>query len=123
MLIVKSGQWQITLNDGAHAQSVTLGPQDMLSVPAGSWRRFQLLEAGENTATAGTGELLVVNGENGRFAWSGHRKLESAFDAGWMLSTQRLSRPSCGDGHRNRGRLIFCAVHGSGGGMSSAHQH
>ena len=94
MLIVKSGQWQITLNDGADAQSVTLGPQDMLSVPAGSWRRFQLLKAGENAATAGTGELLVVNRGDGRvrLEWA-PEVVESAFDAGWMLDPNGYLAP------------------------------
>ena len=94
VLIVKSGQWQITLNDGADAQSVTLGPQDMLSVPAESWRGFQLLEAGENGATAGTGDLLVVNSGDGRvrLEWA-PEVVEAAFDAGWMLDANGYLAP------------------------------
>jgi mannose-6-phosphate isomerase-like protein (cupin superfamily) len=94
VLIVKSGQWQVTLNEGADAQSVTLGPQDMLSVPAESWRRFELLEAGENAATAGTGELLVVNSGDGRvrLEWA-PEVVEAAFDAGWMLDPNGYLAP------------------------------
>jgi hypothetical protein len=94
VLIVKSGQWQVTLNEGADAQSVTLGPQDMLSVPAESWRRFELLEAGENAATAGTGELLVVNSGDGRvrLEWA-PEVVEAAFDAGWMLDANGYLAP------------------------------
>lgn len=36
-------------------------------VPAGAWRSFRLLDtAGGRAAEAGTGELLVVNGGDGR---------------------------------------------------------
>ncbi len=53
VLIVKSGRWQVTLNDGDATQTTELGPQDTLSVPAGSWRQIQLVEAGDDAATAG----------------------------------------------------------------------
>jgi len=94
VLIVKSGQWRITLNDGADAQMVNLGPQDMLSVPAGSWRRFQLLEAGEEAASEGTGELLVVNSGDGRvrLEWA-PEVVEAAFDNGWMLDPNGYLAP------------------------------
>ncbi|RYZ31187.1 MAG: hypothetical protein EOP01_03960, partial [Propionibacteriaceae bacterium] len=44
-LIVKSGTWRVTLNEGDAQESVDLGPQDMLSVLPGSWRSIVLLEA------------------------------------------------------------------------------
>src|SRR5919107_2295674 len=70
-LLVKSGRWRGTLNSGPDEETVVLDPQDMLSVLPGSWRRFELLEAGtpENggaAATEGTGELLVVNAGDAR---------------------------------------------------------
>ena len=39
----------------------------------GSWRSYRLLEAGDNAATQGTGELLVVNSGDARVARSGRR--------------------------------------------------
>ncbi len=65
--MVKSGRWAVTLNAGGDAQVVELGPQDTLSVPPGAWRAITLLDAeAGRAATPGTGELLVVNGGDGR---------------------------------------------------------
>jgi quercetin dioxygenase-like cupin family protein len=93
-LLVKSGRWQVTLNSGADEETVVLGPQDMLSVLPGSWRRFELLEAGEDAATEGTGELLVVNAGDGRIRleWA-PEVVEAAFDAGWMLDPNGYLAP------------------------------
>ena len=94
VLIVKSGRWQVTLNDGDDAQTVELGPQDTLSVLPGSWRSYQLLEAGDNAATEGTGELLVVNSGDGRvrLEWA-PEVVEAAFDAGWLLDPNGYLAP------------------------------
>ena len=98
VLTVKSGQWRVTLNEGPAEQAVVLGPQDALSVPAGSWRRFELVEADGTAATedngAGTGELLVVNGGDGRIRleWA-PEVIEAAFDAGWMLDPNGYLAP------------------------------
>lgn len=85
-LLVKSGRWQVTLNTGAAAETVVLQAQDMLSVLPNSWRRFELLEAGADAATDGTGELLVVNAgdDRVRIDWA-PEVVQAAFDAGWML--------------------------------------
>ena len=84
----------MTLNEGAAAESVELGRFDMLSVPAGSWRQFELLEAGDDAATEGTGELLVVNSGDGRvrLEWA-PEVIEAAFDAGWMLDPNGYLAP------------------------------
>lgn len=52
------------------------------------------LRAGENAATAGTGELLVVNRGDGRvrLEWA-PEVVESAFDAGWMLDPNGYLAP------------------------------
>ena len=94
VLTVKSGRWRVTLNEGPAAQAVELGPQDALSVPAGSWRRFELLETEGNPATEGTGELLVVNAGDGRvrLEWA-PEVIEAAFDAGWMLDPNGYLAP------------------------------
>ena len=94
VLIVKSGRWAVTLNDGDDAQTVELGPQDALSVLPGSWRSYRLLEAGENAATGGTGELLVVNSGDGRVRqeWAPD-VVEAAFEAGWLLDPNGYLAP------------------------------
>jgi quercetin dioxygenase-like cupin family protein len=94
VLIVKSGRWRVTLNDGDQAQTVELGPQDAVSVLPGSWRSYSLLEAGENAATEGTGELLVVNSGDARvrLEWAPD-VVDAAFDAGWMLDPNGYLAP------------------------------
>jgi mannose-6-phosphate isomerase-like protein (cupin superfamily) len=94
VLIVKSGSWEVTLNDGDQAQTVRLDPQDALSVPQGSWRSYQLREPGENAATPGTGELLVVNSGDARVRqeWAPD-VVEAAFDSGWLLDPNGYLAP------------------------------
>jgi len=94
VLIVKSGRWEVTLNEGDSAQTVKLDPQDALSVPRGSWRSYRLLEPGENAATDGTGELLVVNGGDGRvrLEWVPD-VVEAAFASGWLLDPNGYLAP------------------------------
>ena len=94
VLIVKSGSWEVTLNDGDQAQTVKLDPQDALSVPQGSWRCYQLREPGENAATPGTGELLVVNSGDARVRqqWAPD-VVEAAFGSGWLLDPNGYLAP------------------------------
>lgn len=67
VVTVKSGRWQVRLNTDGDEQSVDLGPQDTLSIPAGAWRSFTMVDpAAGRSATPGWGELLVVNGGDGR---------------------------------------------------------
>jgi mannose-6-phosphate isomerase-like protein (cupin superfamily) len=69
VLTVKAGRWAVLLNTGDATQSVELGPLDTLSVPPGAWRSMTLLETGPGRAAApDTGELLVINGGDGRTA-------------------------------------------------------
>jgi mannose-6-phosphate isomerase-like protein (cupin superfamily) len=94
VLTVKAGVWEVTLNEGADRQTVRLGSQDALSVPAGSWRTIRCVEAGENAATEGTGELLVVNSGDGRVRldWA-PEVVDAAFEAGWMLDPNGYLAP------------------------------
>ncbi|MCO1653700.1 hypothetical protein [Pseudonocardia humida] len=67
VVTAKAGRWEVRLNTGADERVVELGPLDTLSVPAGAWRSFTLLDtAGGRAAESGTGELLVVNNGDGR---------------------------------------------------------
>ena len=94
VLVVKSGTWQVTLNAGSDQQTVRLNRQDTLSVPAGSWRSFELIAEGADAVTPGTGELLVVNGGDGRvrLEWA-PEVIEAAFDNGWMLDPNGYLAP------------------------------
>ena len=58
VLIVRRGEWEITLNDD-DPQRVTLKENDTLSVPRGAWRRFT--GVGDDEA-----EMVVINGSDGR---------------------------------------------------------
>ena len=94
VLTVKSGVWDVTLNEGDAARTVRLGAQDALSVPAGAWRSMTLVEAGADAATEGTGELLVVNSGDGRvrLEWA-PEVVDAAFAAGWMLDPNGYLAP------------------------------
>lgn len=67
VVTARSGRWEVRVNRGPDEQVVELEYLDSLSVPAGAWRSFRLLsETPGPTAETGTGELLVVNGGDGR---------------------------------------------------------
>lgn len=63
VLIVKSGQWTVTLNQGGEQVSVTLNPEDTLSIPRNAWRT---IHADSTTQNDGFAELVVVNGGDAR---------------------------------------------------------
>ena len=94
VLIVKSGVWDITVTGNEDQQTVRLSAQDILSIPPGSWRSFQLVEAGEDAATPGSGELVVVNSGDGRvrLEWA-PEVVEAAFEAGWMVDPNGYLAP------------------------------
>jgi len=88
-LLVKSGRWAITLN-GDPATTIEIGPSDSFSVPAGSWRAFRCVEAGES----GAGELLVVNSGDDRvyLEWA-PEVVDAARDADWMIDPNGYLAP------------------------------
>lgn len=86
---VRSGRWQVTVNSGDDQRSVELGPMDTLSVPAGSWRSFQLLES-----TQSHGELLVVTGGDGRVRLEWDEEVERAAESsGWLIDPNGYRAP------------------------------
>ncbi|HYP43623.1 MAG TPA: hypothetical protein VEQ66_00310 [Propionibacteriaceae bacterium] len=96
VLVAKAGRWRVTLNRGEAERSVELGPQDTLSVPPSSWRRIELLEAGPGRAEAAdSGELLMVNGSDGRvrIEWDG-AVVERARQAGWVIDPNGYLAPA-----------------------------
>jgi quercetin dioxygenase-like cupin family protein len=88
-LLVKSGRWAITLN-GDPATTIEIGPSDSFSVPAGAWRAFRCIEAGES----GAGELLVVNSGDDRvyLEWA-PEVVDAARDADWMIDPNGYLAP------------------------------
>ncbi|HEX5857219.1 MAG TPA: hypothetical protein VFY91_03835 [Microbacterium sp.] len=88
-LLIKSGRWAITLN-GDPTSRVELGPADSFSVPAGAWRSFQCIEAGES----GAGELLVINSGDDRvyLEWA-PEVVDAAHDADWMIDPNGYLAP------------------------------
>ncbi|MFD5023702.1 cupin domain-containing protein [Streptomyces sp. NPDC058373] len=74
-LIVKDGEWEITLNR-TDPVTVRLGPRDMISVPQDAWRSLR------NTGDT-EGHLLVVNSGDGRvrLEWD-EEVVKAAADAG-----------------------------------------
>ena len=61
VLLVKSGQWRVTLNR-EDPVSVTVGPFDVLSIPVGAWRRIEAVE----TPDGGPAQVLLMTGGDGR---------------------------------------------------------
>ena len=95
VLTVKSGVWDVTLNDG------DAGPDRAARRPGRAVRAGRQLaqhrpwsRPGENAAAAGTGELLVVNGGDGRvrLEWA-PEVVDAAFEAGWMLDPNGYLAP------------------------------
>lgn len=89
VLIVRSGEWQITLNTDDQ-QTVTLKANDTLSVPRDSWRRFENVSEGD-------AEMVVINGSDGRvhLEWDddvvrGARARDIAYDANGYLAPWSL---------------------------------
>ncbi|MGW5387338.1 cupin domain-containing protein [Nocardia sp. NPDC003963] len=79
VLMVKDGEWEVTVNRGAEARTVRLGPWDMLSVPADSYRAIR-------NVGAATALLLVINSGDGRvrLTWD-DEVVKAAADAGDAL--------------------------------------
>jgi quercetin dioxygenase-like cupin family protein len=94
VVTVRTGRWRVTLNYGADEQVVELGPQDMLSVPAGSWRSFTVLDDGTAQGD-GAGELLVVNGGDSRvrLEW-GDDVVAAAEESGQVLDAAGYLAPA-----------------------------
>jgi quercetin dioxygenase-like cupin family protein len=96
ILVGKAGRWRVTLNRDLEQRSVELGPQDMLSVPPDSWRTIELLETGPGSgADPDTGELLVVNGGDGRvrLEWD-ESVIERARQDGWVIDPNGYLAPA-----------------------------
>ena len=106
VLIGKSGRWRVTLNDGDERDR-ELGPQDTLSVPAGSWRSFDASRRALGLRPSG--HRGAARGQQRRWsgpAGVGPAEVERGPRGGLGDRPQRLSRPGVGHGNRDRRRLI-----------------
>ncbi|MGO1769482.1 MAG: cupin domain-containing protein [Microbacterium sp.] len=88
-LLVKSGRWEITLNDDP-ATTIELGPSDSFSVPEGAWRSFRCVDGGDE----GAGELLVINAGDDRVSleWA-PEVVDAARAADWMIDPNGYLAP------------------------------
>ena len=59
VLIVRRGEWDVTLND-LDREVVRLGVDDTMSVPPGAWRSIVQVSDGDDD------EIVVINGGDGR---------------------------------------------------------
>ena len=58
-VMVGSGRWRVTVNHLEQELVTEIGPEDTLSIPAGAWRRFEVV-------SDEPGELVVINGGDAR---------------------------------------------------------
>ncbi len=98
VVIVRSGEWRLTLWDGDESSESSLFPRDAASLPANAWRALK------NVSDA-TSEMIVINGGDGRvnLEWDSE-VVEAAhaanvgFDASGYLSPWSLVRDSVSGG-------------------------
>jgi mannose-6-phosphate isomerase-like protein (cupin superfamily) len=95
---VKSGTWEVVLNDGDDEIRVTLGERDTLSVPAGVWRSFRctgLPDGAGDSAAADEADLFVVTAGDQRVEIDWHPEVERAADqAGSALDPNHYVAPA-----------------------------
>lgn len=88
VLIVKEGQWELQVDDGACASTVQLGPWDVVSVPAQAWRHLR------NIGST-TGLMVVLNGGDARKRPRWHPDVaDAAQGRGWGLDASGYVAPS-----------------------------
>lgn len=85
-----AGRWEVVLNSGDGERRVELGYQDTLSIPPGVWREFRCLDV-----EAGRGDLLVVNGGDGRvkLEWA-EEVIDAAATSGVVLDAGHYLAPA-----------------------------
>ncbi len=96
VVIVRKGTWKVRLNE-SEPVTVTLEENDTLSVPVGAWREYA-------NVGAGTGELYVVTGGDGRakLEWDevivkGAQNEDVAYDANGYLAPYSIVSTSTMD--------------------------
>lgn len=86
-VLVKAGDWQLTVNQGADAHSVTVEPGTVVSIPAGVWRALRCLR--------GPGQVMLITGGESRtrIEWSAAVR-ERASEAGWAIDPDGYIAPT-----------------------------
>ena len=86
-VLVKSGDWELTVNRAAQAHSVALEPGTVASIPPGAWRALRCVH--------GPGEALLITGSESRtrMEWSDQVRRD-AYAAGWAIDPDGYIAPS-----------------------------
>jgi hypothetical protein len=86
VILVKEGDWMLTLNSEANAVAVTLNSGTVVSIPASAWRSL--------TCVKGSGKLLMVSGSESRtrIEWSPEVR-NAAYESGWALDQNGYIAP------------------------------
>lgn len=89
-LTVKSGTWEITLNDGEEEFSTTLSTRDALSIPENVWRTFKCVDTGEEP----NADLFIVTAGDSRVEIDWHPDVvQAAEEAGCALDPNHYVAP------------------------------
>ena len=86
-VLFKSGDWELSVNRGAAAHSVSVEPGTVVSIPPDIWRSLRCVR--------GSGEVLLITGSESRtrIEWSaGVRAL--AQEAGWAIDPDGYIAPT-----------------------------
>ncbi|MEO7939264.1 MAG: hypothetical protein ABIR55_11610 [Burkholderiaceae bacterium] len=86
-VLVKSGHWELTVNRGQQAHSVSIEPGTVASIPASAWRALR--------CTTGPGEVLLICGSESRtrIEWS-EAVRAAASAAGWAIDPDGYIAPT-----------------------------
>ena len=86
-ILVKSGDWQLTVNRGAQAHDVVVEPGTVVSIPSRVWRSLRCVR--------GEGEVLLITGSESRthIEWSAD-VLQNAKTAGWAIDPDGYIAPA-----------------------------
>ncbi len=87
VVLVKEGDWTLTLNRGDDAVEVNLEPGTVVSIPENAWRSLDCVSE--------TGKLIMVTGGESRtrIEWA-PEVVQAAFEAGWALDQNGYIAPT-----------------------------
>ena len=86
-VLVKSGDWELTVNRGAQAHGISIEPGTVVSIPPNAWRALRCV--------SGPGEVLLIAGSESRtrIEWS-KQVLQDAASAGWAIDPDGYMAPT-----------------------------
>lgn len=86
-VLVKSGDWQLTVNRGPQAHDIAVEPGTVVSIPPGVWRALRCVR--------GAGEILLIAGGESRtrIEWSTDVR-QAAEEAGWAIDPDGYLAPT-----------------------------